>query len=163
MDSIVIYAFLCVMLVCAVLSVMLKSVIKNAVCLAAASAALSAVMYLFGAHWAAVFELSVCSGLITVIFISSISLSKGDKADVRREFDDKKRMGALPVILIVAGAALIGAGAALHFGIAPAQKAYADFREVFWGQRSADIWGQIIVMLTGGTAVTVLLKEEKSR
>ena len=130
---------------------------------AAASAALAIIMYTLGASWAALFEVSVCAGLITVIFISGISLSHDTKAEVRREYDDKRRMGVLPVVLVAAGIVMIGAGAAIHFEMPVAQRLVQDFREVFWNSRQADIWGQIIVMLTGGTAISVLIKEEKKK
>ncbi len=161
MNHIIIYACLGVMLLCSVLAVMLRSIIKNAICLAAASAALGLIMYVMGAPAAAVFEVSVCSGLITVIFISGISLSRAGKNDVREEFSDGKRMHLLPVILLVAGALMMVAACGIHFAIARGEALNLDYREVFWNQRGADIWGQIIVMLTGGIAISVLLKERK--
>ena len=163
MENIIIYVSLAALLVCGVLAVMLRSIIKDAICLAAASAALAIIMYTLGAPWAALFEVSVCAGLITVIFISGISLSHDTKAEVRREYDDKRRMGVLPVVLVVTGIVMIGAGAAIHFEMPVAQRLVQDFREVFWNSRQADIWGQIIVMLTGGTAISVLIKEEKKK
>lgn len=163
MEEIIIYISLAALLVCGVLAVMLRSIIKDAICLAAASAALAIIMYTLGASWAALFEVSVCAGLITVIFISGISLSHDTKAEVRREYDDKRRMGVLPVVLVAAGIVMIGAGAAIHFEMPVAQRLVQDFREVFWNSRQADIWGQIIVMLTGGTAISVLIKEEKKK
>lgn len=157
------YVCIClsVMIVFSVLAVMLRSIIRNAICLAIASAALSMIMYLLGAPWAAMFELSVCSGLITVIFISCISLSHDKKSDVRREYDDIRRTIPLPVLMIASGALLIAGAMAIHFRISAAPPSADSFSELFWSSRQADMWGQIIVMLTGGTAVAVLLKEGK--
>jgi NADH-quinone oxidoreductase subunit J len=136
--------------------------IKSAIALAAASAALGIIMYELGGIWAALFEVSVCSGLVTVIFISAISLSNMDKEELEKVFDDKKRMALLPYILIAGGVILTAV--ALTSGISlpavnQAVKAASDLREILWNNRQADIWGQVIVLLTGAVAVVVLFRE----
>ena len=60
-------------------SVLSRHLINAAISLAAVSAACGVLMYVLGAHTAAIFEVSVCSGLVTVIFISAVSLSNGDR------------------------------------------------------------------------------------
>lgn len=151
------------MLICGVMAVTMRSIIRNAICLAVSSAALGVIMFIMGAKTAAVFEVSVCSGLITVIFISGISLSNIDKDNVRKEFADHRQMNLLPLILIVAGIIVMLLAIKIKFSIAAVPAVDYDFSEIFWNQRNADIWGQIIVMLTGGTAISVLIKEEKKR
>lgn len=162
-NRIIIYCCLAAMLVFGLLSVMKRSIIKNALCLALVSACLSLIMYDFGAVHAAVFELSVCSGLITVIFISGISLSNAAKDSAQKEIEDSRRMRALPVVLIAAGAVFMVAAVAVKFSIPVSERLNLDFSQVFWNERNIDIWGQIIVMLTGGTAITVLFKEAVKR
>src|SRR5208337_1411961 len=76
MNEILIILVLAGLVVSALLSVMIRSLIKAAVSLALASAFLSLLMYFLGAWIAAVIELSVCAGMITVVFISAISLTK---------------------------------------------------------------------------------------
>lgn len=158
----VVYVCLGLTLIFGVMAVMLHSMIKSAIALAAASAALGIIMYEFGSIWSALFEISVCSGLVTVIFISSISLSNTDKKDLEKVYKDKKRMAWLPITLIISGVVLVVAamssGTFLPSG-APVAKAAEDFREILWNNRQADIWGQIIVVLTGSVAVVVLFKE----
>src|SRR5512139_2453979 len=53
-----------------------KDLLYVAVSLAAISAILALVLFMFGANIAGVFELSVCAGLITVLFIATVSLTK---------------------------------------------------------------------------------------
>lgn len=158
----VVYVCLGLTLIFGVMAVMLHSMTKSAIALAAASAALGIIMYEFGSIWSALFEISVCSGLVTVIFISSISLSNTDKKDLEKVYEDKKRMVWLPVTLIISGVILVvgamSSGTFLSSG-APVVKAAEDFREILWNNRQADIWGQIIVVLTGSVAVVVLFKE----
>lgn len=150
------------MLIFAILAVMLRSVLKSAISLALASASLGVLMYTLGAVWTALFEISVCSGLVTVIFISSISLSNTDKSELGKLYEDKERMSLLPVILI-AGGIFLTAAAALHWfslpAPIPAVTAANDFMEILWNNRQGDIWGQMIVVITGSIAVVALFKE----
>ena len=84
-------------------SVLSRHLINAAISLAAVSAACGVLMYVLGAHTAAIFEVSVCSGLVTVIFISAVSLSNGD----RQASAPEKRAHLLPIILIAIGAVLV--------------------------------------------------------
>ena len=64
-------------LLLAVLAVHLRDLLKGALSLAVMSAILAAMFYHFGAPWAAMFELSVCAGFITVLFLAVIALTEG--------------------------------------------------------------------------------------
>ena len=97
--NIAIYICLGCMLVFGFFSVLSRHLINAAIALAAVSAACGVLMYVLGAHTAAIFEISVCSGLVTVIFISAVSLSNGDKQASAPE----KRAHLLPIILIAIG------------------------------------------------------------
>jgi NADH-quinone oxidoreductase subunit J len=119
-------------------------------------------MYELGAVWAALFEISVCSGLVTVIFISAISLSNTDKKDLEKLYEDKKRKAFLPVILIVSGVVLVIIALTAGFSlpsVVPAAGNAGNFKDILWNNRQADIWGQIIVALTGAIAIVVLFRE----
>jgi NADH-quinone oxidoreductase subunit J len=145
-----------------VLTVMLHSLIKSAIALAAASVALGIIMYELGSIWAALFEISVCSGLVTVIVISAVSLSNADKKDIEKLYVDRKRMVFLPVILIVSGVVLVVAALASRVSLpvaASTGEVVSNFREILWNNRQADIWGQISVVVTGAVAVVVLFRE----
>ncbi len=63
-------------LLLALLAIHLRDVLKGALALAVMSAVLAAVFYRFGAAWAAMFELSVCAGFITVLFLAVIALTE---------------------------------------------------------------------------------------
>lgn len=158
----VVYTCLGLMLIFGVSAVMFRSMTKSAIALAAASASLGILMYALGSIWAAVFEISVCSGLVTVIFISAISLSNADKKDLESVYQTKKQMFILPIVLIIGGVLLVLAAMAIHFSLPDGSlvaQATEKFQEIFWNTRQADIWGQIIVVLTGTIAVVVLFKE----
>lgn len=163
MDAII-YISLGLMFISGVLAVMSDSMLKSAIALAVTSAMLAIVMYLLGSVWAAMFELSVCSGLITVIFISAISLSRTDRKDLDGLYENRKRMAFLPVVLILGGVALILIVTAHNFVLpaaVPVAGAVDTFREVLWTHRQADIWGQVIVVITGALTVVALFKERE--
>lgn len=158
----IIYVSLVFMLIFSIMAIMSNSIIKSAIHLALASAMLGVVMYVLGATWAAVFEVSVCSGLVTVIFISAISLSKMKKDDVKIFYDHKKRMAYLPAALIIGGVLLVVIAFAKDFTLPGSAAAVSeDFRETLWNSRQADILGQIAAILAGGIAVVVLFRNEE--
>lgn len=158
----IIYICLGLMFIFGVSAVMFRSMIKSAIALAAASAVLGIIMFQLNSVWAALFEISVCSGLVTVIFISAISLSNADKEDIEKLYEDKKRMAFLPPVLIISGVIMVAAVMLTGFSpMAPAPVAEAadNFREILWNHRQTNIWGQIIVVITGSVAVAVLFRE----
>lgn len=158
----IVYTCLGLMLIFGVMAVMLRSITKSAIALAAASVALGIIMYELGSVWAALFEVSVCSGLVTVVLVSAISLSHEDKKELQKVFEDKKRLSLLPIILIVSGVALIVIAMWAGFSLPYANEtavAAGNFREILWNHRQADIWGQMIVIVTGSVAVSILFKE----
>lgn len=154
--------FAALMLVFGVYAVASKSILRSAIGLALASAMLSTVLYALGAGLASVFELSVCSGLVTVIFISGVSLSQSPKVELQSEYRDKERNRFLPVLLIGGGLVMLLIGFfvgkdALEFAEDSAETA----QEVLWSFRQADVWGHIAAILCGGVAVKVLFREER--
>lgn len=59
----------------------LRDLIKSAIALGIASGLLAAIFFILGAPYAAVFELSVCAGLITVLLLSAVSMTADKEAD----------------------------------------------------------------------------------
>lgn len=159
----IIYISLAFLLVFCFMAAMTHSLLKSAIYIALASAMLGVIMYALGAFWASVIEVSACSGLITVIFISAISLSKMKKDDIKKQYSDKERMWFLPVILMFSGILLIVLALSHDFTLTnTAAKLNEDFREIFWNNRQADILGQIVTILIGGIAVFVLFRDDES-
>ena len=160
--EVIIYICLVFLLSFCVLAVVSNSIIKSAVYLALSSVMLGVIIYVLGAHWAAVFEISVCAGLVTVIFISAISLSKMRRDEMDKLYENKKRMSFLPVVLIVGGVLLVTAAFVFDFTLPTgAASVTEEFRETFWNTRQADILGQIIAILVGGIAVAVLFQGDE--
>lgn len=165
MNLTVIIILLAGMLVCAVACIVLGNLVKAGVAMAATSAILSIVMFVLKAPLAAVFELSVCAGLIPVIFISTISMtnikSKEELEELKKE--RKKRFLPLPVLLIVIAAAVMFFmwPNIVDFSwnyIVPASAA-EKVKEILWNNRQIDLLGQIIIILAGVFGVIIFFKE----
>ena len=150
------------MLLGALATVMLRQLVKAAIALAFTSVVLCIVMFKLDAPWAAVFELSVCAGLITVVFISAISLVKPATDEERAahiRFKTRRYL-LLPLILLVVGIALSYVqGRPLP--LPAAEAAGIEFRQLLWGPRALDLLGQVLVLLSGVWGVVILFKEEK--
>ncbi len=141
-------------------SIMTRSLLMSAIGLAITSIVLTALLFLLNAPLVAVFELSVCAGLITVIFVSTISFTKPVTSDeLKQQTKNRiKRYWYLPVI-VVALFIFLGYNLAV-----PEPKFFSsytelDVRNVVWKLRQTDMLGQIILILTGVFGVVVLFKE----
>lgn len=62
-----------------ILAVFVRDLLKAAICLGISSVILSVIFFNFDSPFAAVFELSICAGLITVLFASTISLIREEE------------------------------------------------------------------------------------
>lgn len=153
----------CLILICgtALACAMFRSMLKSAISLAAISALLAVIFFCFNCTWAAIFELSVCAGLVTVVFVSAISLTTPNRRDPDKAAEHSKRFSALPFILIFSGMAAIAIMLITGFTITPAESIVAgqSFKDILWNTRQADILGQIIIILAGAFAVVILFKE----
>jgi NADH-quinone oxidoreductase subunit J len=148
------------MTIAAVWSVLKKDLVKAAIALAITSIILTILMFRLASPLAAVFELSVCAGLITVIFMSTISLTKPpDDRQNEEPLQGRVRRFALLPLLALAAAALAFAALPLNFAL-PQAAAAGDVRTVLWNQRQLDLFGQITAIITGVFGVSVLFKEK---
>lgn len=138
-----------------------RRLMSAAIALAAASVMLSLVMYQLEMVWAAVFELSVCAGLITVVLISASSLTSRDEQDAAAAAPST--MGMVPLVAVLgaglAAAAVIVAGILPQAGSLASGGASQSFSDTLWLFRQADILGQLIAVLAGAFAVVILFKE----
>jgi len=151
---------LILLLLAGIWSVMTLNLLKSAIGLAVTSAILSLLLFLMDAPLAGVFELSVCAGLITVVFIGAISLTKPlTHAEARvRDRSRMQRFIFLPVLIVIVGAGLYTLGLHIDLPLPPAE-VETDVRQVLWNARRLDLVGQIIVILAGVFGVVILFKD----
>jgi len=141
-------------------TIVTRSLLRSAIGLAAVSAILTIIMFSLSAPYAAVFELSVCAGLISVLFVSTISLTHGQtKKEILDHMRERlKRFWYLPFIILILGVILFYTN--LKFNLAlPAPEVQTDVRSILWRSRQIELIGQIIILLTGVFGVVVLFKE----
>lgn len=148
------------MAVAALWAVLGRSLLKATIALAITSAVITILMFRLNSPLAAVFELSVCTGLITVVFVSTISLTKPltHQETIDRTRDRIKRYWYLPVFIIIAGAGLLFVKMPLDFAAVNAAGG-EDVRSVLWNSRQLDIFGQIAIILAGVFGVVILFRE----
>jgi NADH-quinone oxidoreductase subunit J len=159
---------LALMLIAALWTVMTRGLVRAALGLAVTSIILTVLMFMLGAGLAAVFELSVCAGLITVVFVSTIAMTQpSSKSELLEKTRHRmRRYWFLPVIIVAVGAVLawlsIGATVSLPVPDAADATSGLDVKQVLWGLRQTDLVGQVIVILAGVFGVIVLFKERKT-
>ena len=164
MNLTVIIILLAGMVVCAVACIVLGNLVKAGVAMAATSAILSIVMFMLKAPWAAAFELSVCAGLIPVIFMSTISMTnvKSQEEIDEMKKERKKRFFLFPVFLIFLAAAVLAImwPYVVDFSSTYLIPASAEkVKEILWNNRQIDLLGQIIIILAGVFGVIIFFKE----
>jgi NADH-quinone oxidoreductase subunit J len=155
---------LIILTLAALWTVMAWSLIRSAIGLALASAILTIIMFRLDSPLAAVFELSVCAGLIPVLFVSIISLTHPlSRKEVTQQVREKfSRFWYLPVIIcfiaIIASLMRIKSGINL-----PPPEKLEDVRFVLWNLRQLDLIGQVIILLAGVFGIAVLFKEKEKK
>ena len=143
-------------------TVMCRSLLRSAIGLALTSAILTLMIFKMNASLAAVFELSVCAGLIPVLFISVISLTQAmTKQEVIEHMKSRlARFWGLPLVIVILGIVL-GLMSIKFQAKLPLGEVETDPRLVLWHLRQLDLLGQIIILFTGVFGVVVLFKERK--
>lgn len=155
---------LTVIVLASIWTVMTRSILRAAIGLALTSVILTIIMFRFNAALAAVFELSVCAGLISVLFVSTISLTQPYTSQevLQRMKDMAKRFRYLPVIIIILGVVL-SLIKIKPISQLPQCEVMEDARAVMWYLRRTDVLGQVIVLLVGVFGVLILLKERAKK
>ncbi len=151
------------LVIAALWTVMTRSLLRSAIGLALTSAILTILMFRLFSPLAAVFELSVCAGLISVLFVSTISLTEPlSKAEVIQHMKERYgRFRYLPFIALGIGIILALLNFKPGFKL-PAQEVERDVRQVMWNLRQLDLLGQVIILLAGSLGVVILFKWRKN-
>jgi NADH-quinone oxidoreductase subunit J len=160
-DSVINLALLLLMIVGALWTVLTHVLLRSAIGLALVSALIAILMFRLHSPLAAVFELSVCTGLISVVFVSTISLTQRlsfNEALARRK-NRYKRFMFLPILVVLAGGGLLLANHTLPIA-PPPPVAESTVSNVLWTVRQTDLLGQILVLLAGVYGVVILFKEK---
>jgi NADH:ubiquinone oxidoreductase subunit 6 (subunit J) len=139
-----------------VLAILVKDLLKAAISLAVASLLLGIIFFRMNAPYAGVFEISVVAGLITVLFMLTIALTKGGDA-----VESKAASFAFPaffVVFIVIDA-LVMKKLIQKVPALPGPEEAGTFGQVLWNARTLDLVGQIAVIFAGVFAVLALFRK----
>ena len=155
---------LIMMLMAALWTVISRSLLKATIGLALTSAIISVLIFRMNSPIAAVFELSVCTGLMTVIFVATISLTKPLTHKEVEELSRNriKRFWYLPLIIVAAAAAIFFFFSKMKNDVgmtAPVTAPGHDVRYILWSLRQLDLFGQIIIIVAGALGVVILFEE----
>jgi NADH-quinone oxidoreductase subunit J len=156
------FTLLLVLLVLASLwASMASALLRATLGLALTSALLSVVMFAMGATLAAVIELSVCAGLISVVLVSVTSLTQPRtfREALAQRRARLRRFWPLPFVLLAAGVALSFVRVPVDI-VVQLPAGDGDVRTVLWSLRQLDLFGQILILLAGVFGVLVLFRKE---
>jgi NADH-quinone oxidoreductase subunit J len=155
-----ILALLIILIIAALMVVFSSRLLLAAISLAVTSIVVTLLMFKLNSPIAAVFELSICAGLITVIFITTISFVKPVTEENLIENRKRriKKYVALPVILIIVGVVTKFVIKPLTLSL-PAVMQDTNVANVLWNLRQVDLLGQAIILLVGVFGIVVLFKE----
>jgi NADH-quinone oxidoreductase subunit J len=149
----------------AVLAAVAKDLLRAVIALLFSSLGLTLLLFNLNAPLAGVFELSVCTGLISVLFVNAISLTQpASEAELLvKTKDHYKRFLWLPLIIIII-AILLWFNQEQLFGSLVIRKVAesATVGEILWGERGLDLIGQVVILLVGVYGIVVLFKRGKS-
>ncbi|HAM38975.1 MAG: hypothetical protein A2474_05955 [Elusimicrobia bacterium RIFOXYC2_FULL_34_12] len=151
---------LVIMMLAALMTVLSTRLLIAAIGLALTSVMITILMFKLKSPLAGVFELSICAGLITVIFISTISFVKPltDKEIDERTKQRIKKYLALPILLILIGIILIFIIKPTTLQI-PLAIQETNVRKILWDLRQVDLLGQVIILLVGVFGIVVLFRD----
>jgi NADH-quinone oxidoreductase subunit J len=147
---------LCGLVLCSILAVFFNDLLKSAIALAGASVFLALAFFRMGATYVGVFELSVVAGLITVLFISTISLTK-HTGEVNENRLTRILFPVFFVCVVLVDLLVMGQLTGI-VNVLPGTPDTAGFSQVFWGQRSFDLIAQVAIILAGVFCVLALFR-----
>lgn len=150
---------LCGLVIFSALAILLKDLIKAALSLAVASLFLGVIFFRLAAPYAAVFEISVVAGLITVLFILTIALTK--KGDEVTEARLVKLAFPVFLILFLIIDGLVMKSLLQKIPALPSGPEAGTFGQVLWKQRTFDLVAQVGVILAGVLAVLALFRKKE--
>lgn len=152
---------LALLVVSLVLAVFITDLLKAAIALALGSAVLAILFFWFRMPYAGVFELSVCAGLVMVLLVSTIGLTRRDEPE--HEEQGKSGWLLLPILILVAvGVIDVLIFTFLHTRMPLVHNTITapSFADTLWRVRWLDILGQLAIILVGVFAVLALFRNE---
>lgn len=142
----------------AILAILFKDLLKAALSLMVASVFLAIVFFMLKAPYAGVFEISVVAGLITVLFVSTIGLTRGED-----NAGESRLSGIIfPLFFIwfvIIDILIMSALLNQYPSPTSANPESGSFGQVLWQKRTFDLIGQIGIIFAGVFSVLALFRK----
>jgi NADH:ubiquinone oxidoreductase subunit 6 (subunit J) len=148
---------LIVLIFFAVLAILLKDNLLSIISLGVVSALLSITFFQLGAPVAGVFELSVGSGLITVLAILTISFIQ-NKKEKKGKFNPRLPIFILAAVILFF---LIQSLIKPDFISSFSPVSWGKVGDILWKTRVFDLLPQILIVLAAVFGIIALLRHEK--
>jgi uncharacterized MnhB-related membrane protein len=142
-------------LICAFRAITTARILTSTIYLACVSAAVSTMLYLFGAYQIAVIELSVGAGLVTVLLVYAISVVGDDASDPGPVIPRSVAVGLTLLTIAMLGY--------MAYSL-PSRDVAArvpTLLTALWQQRVLDVWIQMVLIFAGVLGILGLLAEGK--
>jgi len=158
--------------IAALATVLVPTLLPSAVLLGLTSVCVAAVLFICGYQLAAVMELLVCTGLVTAILASAISLLNPEPDAAQTEAADasqaarRRLLRYIPLPLIVIAltvAVLMFYGGGQAFEPSLLSQASNTTAQTLWNERSYDVIGMTMLILAGVLGVTALIKQREEK
>ncbi len=140
-----------------ILAILSKNLLRSAISLAVASLVLGIIFFGMNGPYAGVFEISVVAGLITVLFILTIALTKGESD--ARESNLVRIIFPLFFVVFIIIDVLVMKSLIQKIPALPGSADQGTFGDVLWKQRTFDLIGQLAVILAGVFSVLALFRK----
>ena len=135
-----------------------RGLIASALWLAGVSALTALVLFLYGAHQVAVIELSVGTGLVTVLFVLAINIAGDNPMAAGWVVPLPLAIGISLLAVMVLGWFVLS-GLTVQVAASPASTVFSD---VFWQGRGLDVLVQVVLIFSGVLGFLGLLAEVKA-
>lgn len=138
--------------------------LRAAIALLVSGLGLSLIMFNLGAPLAGSFELSVGAGLITVLFVNAISLTRliSEEERLERAKDHYRRFAILPLLAFALGVLMYLRQDFWATGLSFVKHTETlTVGEILWQWRGLDLIGQIIIIMVGVYGVAILFRRGK--
>ncbi len=159
------------LIIFAIQAIRAERLLHSAIWLAGASALLAIIFYQLGAHQAAVIELSVGAGLVTVLFVFAIGMAGEDQIELKLLIPRPLVWGLVIAALFLLGWLILPFGrevivlppdqAAVVGNLADTQTIEEPIQVVIWEQRGLDVLVQVVLIFSGVLGLLGLLAEAK--
>ncbi len=160
-DAIIDIVALALLVLATLWSVLSARLLRAVIALALASVLVTVLLFRLDSPLAAVFELSVCAGLISAVFLGAITLTQPETdAGLAETAKERiRRYWYLPPLLLLVGVAVAHKALPSVPEVPPI--AGEDVRQALWTARHLDRLGQVIILGAGAVGVGELFKEAR--